>query len=98
MYSIYSQIEASHFSARRLKVKKTSELLEAEAAVTSHCDGCYSTVASGLWRLVTKSLGTVLESYCCVFSFSLSHTYLCLYSILAKRKKWLPGFEWHAYP
>ena len=25
-------------------------LLEAEAAITSHCDGCYVTVASGLWR------------------------------------------------
>ena len=61
-------------------------LLEAEAAVTSRCDGCYVTVASGLWRLVTKSLATVLESFHCVFSFILSHTYLCLYSDLAEKE------------
>ena len=58
-------------------------LLEAEVAVTSHCEGCYSPVASDLRRYVTKSLGIVLES----FSFILSHTYLRLYSNLAKKER-----------
>ena len=62
-------------------------LLEAEAAVTSRCDGCYSTVVSGLQRYVTKSLGIFLESFCCVFSFILSHTYIRLYSISDKKER-----------
>ena len=62
-------------------------LLEAVAAVTSRCDGCYSTVESGLRRQVTKTLGIVLEIFRCVFSFILSHTYLCLYSVLAKKER-----------
>ena len=72
MYSVYSQKlqpKATRFSASCLKVKKNFRklLLEAEAAVTSHCDGCYSTVASGLRTQVTKILGIVLESFRCVF-------------------------------
>ena len=35
----------------------------------------------------TKTLGTVLESFRCVFSFILSHTYLRLYSVLAKKER-----------
>ena len=60
-------------------------LLEAEAAVSSCCDGCYSTYYSEwLTEVSDKSLGIVLESFRCVFSFILSYTYLCLYSVLAE--------------
>ena len=34
-----------------------------------------------------KNLGIGLESFCCVFSFILSHTYLRLYSVLAKEER-----------
>ena len=48
---------------------------------------------------MTKSLGIVIESFHCVFSFILSHTYLRLYSDLAEKEiKKLPCFERHAYP
>ena len=36
---------------------------------------------------MTKSLGIVIESFRCVFSFFLNHTYLCLYSILAIKER-----------
>ena len=36
---------------------------------------------------MTKSLGIVLESFCFVFSVILSHTYLRLYSVLAKKER-----------
>ena len=35
---------------------------------------------------MTKSLGIVLESFHCVFSYILSHTYLRLYSDLAEKE------------
>ena len=35
---------------------------------------------------MTKSIGIVLESFRCVFNFILSHTYLRLYSVLAKKE------------
>ena len=34
---------------------------------------------------MTKSPGVVLESFRCVFSFILSHSYLNLYSVLAEK-------------
>ena len=33
---------------------------------------------------MTKSFGIVMESFHCVFSFIISHAYLCLYSVLVK--------------
>ena len=36
---------------------------------------------------MTKSLGIVLESFHCVFSFILSHTYVHLYSKLAEKER-----------
>ena len=36
---------------------------------------------------MTKSVGIVLESCHCVFSFILSHTYLHLYSIIAEKER-----------
>ena len=36
---------------------------------------------------MTESLGTVLEYFCCVFGFIISHTYLRLYSDLAEKER-----------
>ena len=36
---------------------------------------------------VTKSIGIVIVSFCCDFTYILSHSYLCFYSVLAKEKK-----------
>ena len=36
---------------------------------------------------MAKSLAIVLGSLGCVFSFTLSHTHLCLHNILAEKKK-----------
>ena len=47
---------------------------------------------------MTKSLGIVLESLRCSFSFILSHTYLSLYSVLAEKEEISYLFEQHAYP
>ena len=56
-------------------------LLEAKAAVTSHCDGYYSTAESGLRRYVSdKKFRYSFVSFRCVASFILSYTYLSLYS------------------
>ena len=57
-------------------------LLEAEAAVILVA---VMGVASGLQN--GKSLGIVLQSFRFVFIFIISHTYLCLYSVLLKKKE-----------
>ena len=36
---------------------------------------------------MTRSLGTVFESFQCGFGFTLSHTYLHLYSNLAEKER-----------
>ena len=88
MYSIYSQIKASHFSAGCLKVKKTSEhyslklRLSLLVAVMNAivCRECLTEISG-------KKFRNSFKSFRCYFSFILSHTYLRLYSVLAKRKE-----------
>ena len=50
-------------------------------------DGCYSTVASGLWREVTKRLGIILESFRCVFSYILSTPISACIAFQLKKKE-----------